>query len=258
MSPIQRFRRLSDSKKMSKMKLRSTKCFCKISNNAAKKLDLHKLKKDGDFVDLAVSADGTQTNVHGIVMASLSEDMMEVVSEENGILHLDFPAEVVKILIQLVYQGTCTITNDTIGALLQLANTYNIDLLKKVCGDFLIKNLSNESFLTYYGLSSDLCCHMKEKINKFAKVNFSSLYKNGQINSDMEDFEKWLDSDELNVGEDELFKLIMNLDQSFLQCIRFTLLDSSTFNNDVINSPQFQYIIRGQTALKKRIKTAAK
>ena len=170
------------------MKLRSAKCFCKISNDAAKRLALYKLKKDGEFVDLAVCADGTQTAVHGIVMASLSEDLMEAVSEESGELRLDFPKEVVQILIQLVYQGTCSITNDTVGPLLKLANTYNIDLLKKVCGDYLVQNLSNESFLTYYSLSSDLCNHVKEKINKFAKVNFSSLYKNGQISSDMEDF----------------------------------------------------------------------
>ena len=130
------------------MKLRSTKCFCKISNDAAQKLALHKLMKDDDFVDLAVSTDGIQTNAHGIVMASLSEDMMEVVSVENGELQLDFSTEVVKSMIQLVYQGTCTITNDTVGPLLKLANAYNIDILKKVCGDFLVQNLSNESFLT--------------------------------------------------------------------------------------------------------------
>ena len=39
-------------------------------------------------------------------------------------------------------------------------------------------------------------------MNKFAEVNFSILYQNGQINSDMEDFESWLDSDDLNMGED--------------------------------------------------------
>ena len=248
------------------MKLRSAKCFCKISNNAAKRLALYKLKIDGEFVDLDVCADGTQTAVHGIVMASLSEDMMEAVTDESGELKLDFPKEIVQILIQLAYQGTCTLTNDTVGPLLKLANTYNIDLLKKVCGDYLTKNLSNESFLTYYDLSSDLCNHLKEKINKFAKVNFRSLYKNGQITSDMEDFEKWLDSDDLNVGEDELFKLIMNLEDTvvetiisqLLQFIRFTLLDSSTFNKDVINSTQFQTILKGQTGLKRRVKAAAR
>ena len=90
------------------MKLRNSKCFCKISN---KRPAPYKLKKDGEFVDLSVSADGTETNVHGIVIASLSEDMMEAVIDDSGELKLDFPKEIVQILIQLAYQGTCTITN---------------------------------------------------------------------------------------------------------------------------------------------------
>ena len=80
------------------MKLRSSKCFCKITNNAAKRLAQYKLKKDKEFVDLAVCADdGTQTAVHRIVMASLSEDLMEAVCEESGELHLDFPKETVQL-----------------------------------------------------------------------------------------------------------------------------------------------------------------
>ena len=66
------------------MNLRNTKCFCKMSNNAAKRLALYKLKKDGEFVDLTVCTDGTQIAVHGIVFANLIKELGLVTSTSDA------------------------------------------------------------------------------------------------------------------------------------------------------------------------------
>ena len=82
----------------------------------------------------------------------------------------------------------------------------------------------------------------------------------------MEDLKNWLEADDLNLGEQELFKIIMSMTDKvdpskiseLLQCIRFTLLGSSHFNKNIINSAQFQSILNDKTELKNHVKTAAK
>ena len=170
--------RSNTNTQLARMKLRSfqKECVCQMEFRTARNFHLLKLRDSGDFVDKILrSSDQEEISVHRIVMSSLSLTMMKMM-ETNTTTFLPYPKEVVQALVKLAYTGTCDLKDDSIGMILKAAKEYEIEPLVKICGQYLVSQLTEGVVLRFYRMSVKHCCdHVSGSITKYICIKFKQF-----------------------------------------------------------------------------------
>ena len=204
--------RSNTNTQLARMKLRSFKkeCVCQMEFRTARNFHLLKLRDSGDFVDKILrSSDQEEISVHRIVMSSLSLTMMKMM-ETNTTTFLPYPKEVVQALVKLAYTGTCDLKDDSVGMILKAAKEYEIEPLVKICGQYLVSQLTEEVVLSFYRMSVKHCCdHVSGSITKYICINFKRfITRQEAFNLTMEELSVFVKRVELNLKQGELLEFI--------------------------------------------------
>ena len=123
------------------------------------------------------------------------------------VLKLDISAETIQSLIQFASEGRINLENvddQTRGEIWQFSIRFSVPGLLKVCGQFLLKNLSASNATGSYMTSMRyLCMDYQNLVRKFILHNFIQVaQEDPEFTSLVECFDDILSDDELNVREE--------------------------------------------------------
>lgn len=156
-----------------------------------------------------------QLHAHSFILWSISDIFKPTLlspsaSNNEPIRISQFTYEDFKEFISFFYLGTCQLTLDNVMSLVHLADFYNVDILKKLCDDFLIKSAEKSDALKVYealkecSLDNALNSVLEYTANNTEKVVKDDYFK--QLSKDtIMDIVKM---DCLTVTEEELFQAV--------------------------------------------------
>ena len=144
---------------------RNAKCYCERTVKRVDSLALYDLQKTNKFTDRTLqSGDGAIFQVHTIVMMSLCPDFKDLMPEETQ-HSLPYSSKVISTIVELAYTGATTTDEDILEEQLKMAKHFGIDLLTKICSDFIIATLTIENWNKRYRLGQRfLCKHAMEQV----------------------------------------------------------------------------------------------
>ena len=134
---------------------------------------LYMLFKDGRYTDVSLKIGPERTlRAHRNVLVSFSpyfdallgDNWEEGKKDEIEILRLDENA--VSDLIEFAYSGNINISKDNVQSLLEAANYFGIEFVKKSCGDFLMSGVDDKTCLGIWQLADVFAL---EELSKVAK-----------------------------------------------------------------------------------------
>jgi hypothetical protein len=169
---------------------------------------------NGGF-DVTFQFKDKQLHAHSFILWSISDIFKSTLlgpsSNSNEPIRISqFTYDDFKEFISFFYLGTCQLTLDNVMSLVHLADFYNVDILKKLCDDFLIKSAEKSDALKVYealkecSLDNALNSVLEYIANNTEKVVKDDYFK--QLSKDtIMDIVKM---DCLTVTEEELFQAI--------------------------------------------------
>ena len=161
------------------------------------------------FIDMMLhTVEGAEIPAHKIIMASLSPDFCTLMKQPERTQSLPFSTEAVNSLVQLAYTGRITITESTLEEQLEVAALYTINLLTKLCGEFMITSLTTENSYIYFKFCQKFCCHhFTDTVEKFICRNFLKIKNLASILT-VEELRKCLMREDLHSTTDNLLSFI--------------------------------------------------
>jgi len=196
-----------------KLKLRShkQKCFCEIDSTPLKNGLLSRLRVTKAFNDKIITdTSDTEFHVSSLVISSLSPLLFELMKTPGLKVSLPFSGKVVQHMIDLAYTGYCDITVELLKPLLDLANTYDIRILKKLCADFISSTLSDNNIINFYRLSMQhVCEHLAGKIGRNLRINFSKHVSNVAMGLSKDELLDLVKMEDLHIKDSQLFEFLL-------------------------------------------------
>ena len=183
---------------------RNAKCYCERTVKRVDSLALYDLQKTNKFTDRTLqSGDGAIFQVHTIVMMSLCPDFKDLMPEETQ-HSLPYSSKVISTIVELAYTGATTTDEDILEEQLKMAKHFGIDLLTKICSDFIIATLTIENWDQRYRLGQRfLCKHAMEQVMRFICTNLAKLDNAAELLT-VEDLEAVLKREDVNCTTDGL------------------------------------------------------
>ena len=201
----------------------SNDCYCKPETSTPQ-LDLEllqryaRLRENGKFLDLEIlCSDGSTRSVHKFILNSLSVKLGRSILElGDSDVSFEAPVEVLDALIELAYTSKLNLTGvhmDTIGQLLTIASSYDINSLKQELSCHIKSTLSLSNALEFFHHASEngLCLKDIQLIRAYIlKKNFMALNEQSNEFSKIshQDLESFIMDDNLGLKEKELFNII--------------------------------------------------
>ena len=183
---------------------RNAKCYCERTVKSVDSLALYDLQKTNKFTDRTLrSSDGAIFQVHTIVMMSLCPDFKDLMPEETQ-HSLPYSSKVISTIVELAYTGATTTDEDILEEQLKMAKHFGIDLLTKICSDFIIATLTMGNWNQRYRLGQRfLCKHAMEQVMRFICTNLAKLDNAAELLT-VEDLEAVLKREDVNCTTDGL------------------------------------------------------
>ncbi|XP_062578779.1 uncharacterized protein LOC134240732 [Saccostrea cucullata] len=145
------------------------------------------LRDRGKYCDLAIDVKGVRFHAHRNILAAWSPYFdCQLLSENNvmrDLLIVNYDSyEVFSDLLDFLYSGTIAPRETNFLQLLHLAVSFQIDLLKHYCEEFLRSNLHLGNFLSTYFLSRKYNLKsLEEFIVSFIQANLSDVVKQNEF-----------------------------------------------------------------------------
>uniref|UniRef100_A0A914NYD3 BTB domain-containing protein n=1 Tax=Panagrolaimus davidi TaxID=227884 RepID=A0A914NYD3_9BILA len=148
--------------------------------------------QDAELLNVVFDIEGKKIYADKLILSIKSSTFKSMLSDrwisKNDSIKVEtYKYEDFKELLTFIYSGECNITNENIFAILDMAEFYQIEHLKKLCDEYLSKmelNLSNVLQLIETSNKYSLI-QMKGEIETFIFQNFANLAKfDGFLNAD--------------------------------------------------------------------------
>ncbi|XP_044298493.1 kelch repeat and BTB domain-containing protein 3 isoform X2 [Varanus komodoensis] len=125
--------------------------------------------------------------------------------DDGSVTISNLSPKAVKAFLDYAYTGRTEITNDNVEMFFQLSSFLQVSLLSKACSDFLIKNIDLVNCLQLLSISESYgSTQLFDHTLKYAQHNFSLLLQsNDFLEMNFEILQKCLETDELNVPDEE-------------------------------------------------------
>ena len=178
------------------------------------------LRRNQSFCDVKVVVKDKELTAHKAVLAAaspfflslLTSDMRESKEHLIRIELEEATAYVMEDLLQYVYTGNVSVTEENAHNLMATADYLLLPGLKTVVGRYLIEILTTENCVfNYYFADKYDCVDLKEKAREMVKSNFSAVMETDDFLSlDIKQVMEWVSSDDITVSaEEEVFKGIV-------------------------------------------------
>jgi len=178
------------------------------------------LRRNQSFCDVKVVVKDREFVAHKAVLAAASpfflslliSDMRESKEHLIRIELEEATASVMEDVLQYVYTGNVSITEDNAHNLMATADYLLLPGLKTVVGRYLTENLATENCISYYYFAVKYQCEeLKEEARGMINSDFSAVMETEDFLSlDMKQVMEWVSSDDIIVNtEEEVFKGIV-------------------------------------------------
>ncbi|XP_078351589.1 kelch-like protein 3 [Oculina patagonica] len=178
------------------------------------------LRTNQSFCDVTVAVKDGEFNAHKVVLAAaspfflslLASDMRESKEQLIKIELEEATASVMEDVLQYVYTGNVSITEERAHNVIATADYLLLPGLKTMACKFLKENMTIENCIfNYYFADKYQCVDMKENAREVINSNFSAVIQTDDFLSlDMKQVMEWVSSDDVTVNaEEEVFKGIV-------------------------------------------------
>ena len=178
------------------------------------------LRRNESFCDVKVVVKDKEFNAHKVVLAAaspffltlLATDMRESKEQLIRIELEEATASVMEDVLQYVYTGNVSVTEESAHSLIATADYLLLPGLKTMACNFLKENVTTENCIfNYYFADKYQCVDMREKACEVVNSNFSAVMETDDFLSlTMEQVMEWVSSDDITVNnEEEVFKGIV-------------------------------------------------
>ncbi|KAG7188297.1 hypothetical protein KM043_007959 [Ampulex compressa] len=163
---------------------------------------------------------------------------------------IDFvPADVIELILDYAYTGTCNVNADNVEKLLPLADQFDVLGVVQLCCQFLLQELRPHNCLGIFKFARHYFCRdLEEKGRKYIRHRFKQVLRESTEFKDLqfEELEAILRDDELNIKNEEVvFEAIKTWTEykmeerkihlpRLLECVRYGLIDYKFFASNIL------------------------
>ncbi|KAI9579394.1 hypothetical protein GQX74_004866, partial [Glossina fuscipes] len=193
---------------------------CKNSAYGSSFLDgLNKMRVEQKYCDFTLEVDGDIVKVHKVAVAIGSPyfaRMLENDMEENraGTVKLEATdLRTIKALIEYVYTGIITLTEDNVEALLSASDRFQIEWVKLECEEYVKRNLNPANCLRILKLcDTPTFTSLYDSVHNYIVDHFDDLIEvEDLLLLSFDEIEKVIKDNQLNVkSEDNVYKAMLN------------------------------------------------
>ncbi|KAL4629746.1 kelch-like protein 7 [Arapaima gigas] len=145
---------------------------------------MNNLRKQRTLCDVILVVQGKHIPAHRVVLAAASHffnlmfttNMLESKSHEVELKNAE--PEIIELLVEFVYTARISVNSNNVQSLLDAANQYQIEPVKKMCVDFLKEQVDASNCLGISVLAECLDCpELKATADDFIHQHFTEVYK---------------------------------------------------------------------------------
>uniref|UniRef100_A0A8C3GBM9 Kelch-like family member 7 n=1 Tax=Cyclopterus lumpus TaxID=8103 RepID=A0A8C3GBM9_CYCLU len=145
---------------------------------------MNNLRKQGTLCDVTLVVQGKTFPAHRVVLAAASHffslmfttRMMESMSHEVELRSAE--PEIIELLIEFIYTARISVNSSNVQSLLDAANQYQIEPVKKMCVEFLKGQIDATNCLGISSLADCMDCpELKAAAEDFVELHFTEVYK---------------------------------------------------------------------------------
>ena len=169
-------------------------------------------QQKNEFCDFTLTTNNTSIECHKLVLSSASSYFSELLcdSEHNtNIIDVTpLPEHILRTVVAFMYNSEYVIDDDNVIELLKISRTWNLDILAKLCVEYMNDNITINNACRFYNFALDnVDQHKSQIINEFIREHFTSLHESGQLSElSLKNFTNIIEHDEINVkNEDVIF-----------------------------------------------------
>ena len=168
-------------------------------------------QQKNEFCDFTLTTNNTSIECHKLVLSSASSYFSKLLcdSEHNtNIIDVTpLPEHILRTVVAFMYNSEYVIDNDNVIELLKLSRTWNLDILAKLCVEYMNDITINNACRFYNFALENVDQHKSQIINDFIREHFTSLHESGQLSElSLKNFTNIIEHDEINVkNEDVIF-----------------------------------------------------
>ncbi|XP_003968914.1 kelch-like protein 7 isoform X1 [Takifugu rubripes] len=221
---------------------------------------MNNLRKQGTLCDVTLVVQGKHFPAHRVVLAAASHffslmfttRMMESMSPEVELRNAE--PEIIALLIEFIYTARISVNSSNVQSLLDAANQYQIEPVKKMCVEFLKGQIDATNCLGISALAECMDCpELKAAVEDFIQLHFTEVYKLDEfLQLDVTQLTYILHQDKLTVrAEAQIYDAavrwlkydVCNRQQYIVEvlgCVRFPLVSKTFLSKTVQAEPLIQ------------------
>ena len=169
-------------------------------------------QQKNELCDVTLTTNNTSIECHKLVLSSASVYFSQLLcnSEHNtNIIDVTpLPEHILRTVVAFMYNSEYVIDDENVIELFKLSETWNLDILAKLCVTYMNDNITINNACRFYNstLNKD-DHHTSRRLNEFIREHFTSLHESGQlIELSLKNFTTIIKHDAINVkNEDVIF-----------------------------------------------------
>ena len=169
-------------------------------------------QQKNEFCDFTLTTNNTSIECHKLVLSSASSYFSQLLcdSEHNtNIIDVTPQSEhILRTVVAFMYNSEYVIDDENVIELLKFSQTWNLDILAKLCVTYMNDNITIYNACRFYNFALDnVNQHKSQHILAFIREHFTSLHESGQLSElSLKNFTTIIEHDEINVmNEDVIF-----------------------------------------------------
>ena len=209
-------------------------------------------QQKNEFCDFTLTTNNTVIECHQLVLSSASSYFSQLLCDSDYTNIIDvtpLPEHILRTVVAFMYNSDYVIDDENVIELLKFSKTWNLDILAKLCVEYMNDNATINNACRFYNFALDnVDQHKSQIVNKFIRQHFTSLHESGQlIELSLKNFTTIIEHDEINVrNEDVIFSSavqIINQQTSVedinrcLELIRFPHTSGDFLVKVILNHP---------------------
>ena len=169
-------------------------------------------QQKNEFCDFTLTTNNTSIECHKLVLSSASSYFSQLLcdSEHNtNIIDVTPQSEhILRTVVAFMYNSEYVIDDENVIELLKFSQTWNLDILAKLCVTYMNDNITVNNACRFYNFALDnVDQHKSQHIHEFIREHFTNLHESGQLSElSLKNFTTIIEHDEINVkNEDVIF-----------------------------------------------------
>ena len=175
-------------------------------------------QQKNEFCDFTLTTNNTSIECHKLVLSSASSYFSRLLCDSeyntNIIDVTPLPEHILQTVVAFMYNSEYVINDENVIELLKFSGTWNLDILAKLCVEYMNDNITVNNACRFYNFAlDDVDQQNSQNISEFIRENFISLHESGQLRElSLKNFTTIIEHDEINVkNEDVIFNTALQI-----------------------------------------------